>query len=416
MVERQHALRDQFLAVRAATQRLCAPLVPSDFEAQSMTACSPTKWHLAHTSWFFETFVLRRFERGYTPRYEDYAYLFNSYYVTVGERQARSERGLLTRPTLPQVQSYVAETTERVLQLLSREANSDMLDWIELGCHHEQQHQELILTDILHLFSRSRLEPVYAPEQHPERGGTEKPPAQWLDVPEGVYEVGHGSAGFSFDNEGPRHKVYLPAHRLATRLATNGEFIEFIEDGGYQRPELWLDEGYRVVCEQQWRMPLYWRREDGGYSQFSLRGRQPVELDAPVCHVSYLEADAFVRWAGARLPTEAEWEVAAATKPVRGNFVDSGLLRPASACVGGDPEQWFGDVWEWTRSSYGPYPGYRAPAGALGEYNGKFMCGQFVLRGGSCASPQSHLRATYRNFFHPADRWQFSGVRLAEDR
>lgn len=416
MVERQRTVRERFLAVRAATQRLCAPLVPSDFEAQSMTACSPTKWHLAHTSWFFETFVLSRFAREYAPRDPRYGYLFNSYYVTIGERQQRSERGLLTRPTLPEVQSYVAQVTERVQQLMSLEPSPDLLDWIELGCHHEQQHQELILTDILHLFSRNRLEPAYVPEASEIQRIETKPRSDWFEVPEGLYEVGHAAAGFAFDNEQPRHKVYLPAYRLATRLVTNGEFIEFIEDGGYQRPDLWLDAGYHAVCAERWTMPLYWRREDGGYTQFSLRGRRPLDRHEPVCHISYFEADAFARWAGARLPTEQEWEVAAEGRDVRGNFVETGRLRPARPLGNGALEQLFGDVWEWTRSGYQAYPGYRVPAGALGEYNGKFMCGQFVLRGGSCASPQSHIRATYRNFFHPADRWQFSGLRLAEDQ
>jgi ergothioneine biosynthesis protein EgtB len=407
-------LASRYRAVRAATEALAAPLSPEDCTAQSMPDASPVKWHLAHTSWFFETFVLEAAVAGYRPLEPAYRVLFNSYYHSVGEQHFRPERGLLTRPGLAAVQAYRRHVDGRCLDLLQRGDLSPAQEAVlELGLHHEQQHQELILTDVKHLLSRSPLQPAYR-ERPADRGGAAAALA-WHAHPAGLREIGHGGPGFAFDNEGPRHRVFVHAFALASRAVTNGEYLAFMADRGYERPELWLSDGFAAVQREGWRAPLYWTQRGGGWQRFTLAGPRPVAPDEPVTHVSAYEADAFARWAGARLPTEAEWEVAAAGAPVAGNLAESERFEPAPAPAGPGPAQLFGDVWEWTSSAYAAYPGYRPPPGALGEYNGKFMANQLVLRGGSCATPASHIRASYRNFFPPYARWQWSGIRLARD-
>ena len=413
--EEPAALLHRYLEVRRFTETLCAPLVPEDCVIQSMPDASPTKWHLAHTSWFFETFVLSAARSGYASPFPRYDYLFNSYYNSVGDRHCRNRRGLLSRPTVEETHAYRAYVDEEMAALLDRGLSTDLEPVAVVGLHHEQQHQELILTDLKHVFSMNPLRPVYV-ERKDGDGERATPPLRWRGFEEGVRWIGHQGRGFAFDNEGPRHREFLHAFELADRPVTNGEYLAFMEDGGYRRPEFWLSAGWQAVQEQGWRAPLYWEERDGEWWSMTLSGMRKVEEAEPVCHVSYFEADAYSRWAGARLPTEAEWEVAAAAEPVTGLFAESGRCHPAPAPS--EPHwmnQLFGDVWEWTRSPYAPYPGYAAVPGALGEYNGKFMCNQFVLRGGSCATPQSHIRATYRNFFPPDARWQFSGFRLAKD-
>jgi ergothioneine biosynthesis protein EgtB len=383
-----------------------------------MDDASPAKWHLAHTTWFFETFLLEDALPGYRPFDPAYRVLFNSYYHSVGEQYPRPRRGLLSRPTLEQVLEYRSYVDKRVLGLMEAPGGlSDPLaEVVELGLHHEQQHQELILTDVKHLLSCNPLRPAYqeAPPPTPVRVS----PVGWHRYEGGLCWIGSDGPGFSFDNEGPRHRVFLEAFELASRPVTNGEFLAFMEDGGYERPDHWLSDGWAAVQKHGWRAPFYWEQRDGGWWLMTLSGLREVHAEEPVCHVSLYEADAFARWAGARLPSEAEWELAAAEAPIEGGFADDGLLHPAPAHASGrtnGPVQLFGDVWEWTQSPYGPYPGYRPPPGAFGEYNGKFMSNQLVLRGGSCATPRSHIRATYRNFFFPDTRWQFSGLRLARD-
>jgi ergothioneine biosynthesis protein EgtB len=394
-------LRARYAGVRAQTEALAAPLSPEDCALQSMPDASPVKWHLGHTTWFFETFILERALRDFTPYRTEFRTLFNSYYVGVGPRHPRPERGLLSRPSLGEVRAYRASVDERMQKVLS--SGNRFSELIELGLHHEQQHQELILTDLKHLLSRNPLMPQYSALVAAEGAGV--PPMRWTRFPEGIRQIGHDGDGFAFDNELPRHRVYLRPFEVADRLVTNGEYRAFMEDGGYQRPELWLSEGWDVCRAQGWTAPLYW----GDDGQFTLQGLRAIEPEEPVTHVSYYEAEAYARWAGARLPGEAEWEVAAEGAPRSGNFVESGRLHPAPG-VG-----MFGDAWAWTTSTYGPYPGFRAAPGAVGEYNGKFMVNQYVLRGGSCATPASHIRASYRNFFPAATRWQFSGLRLARD-
>jgi ergothioneine biosynthesis protein EgtB len=404
---------ERLLAVRCRTVELCRPLDAEDCVVQSAPETSPAKWHLAHTTWFFETFVLQPFGQGYRIFHPQFGHLFNSYYESVGTFHPRLERGLVTRPSLAAVLEY-REHVDRALRAVTADPavsrRADLTERLQLGMHHEQQHQELLLTDIKHLFSRNPLRPAYrAPLPGSDAVAR---PAEWLAFPGGIYEIGQAGDGFCFDNETPRHRRFLEAFRIASRPVTNGEFLEFMQAGGYAQPTLWLSDGWRTVKERGWTAPLYWERHDERWWQMTLAGLRPVDPAEPVCHVSYYEADAYARWAGKRLPEEAEWEAAAARFPVAGNFADSGRLHPAPC---GEEPRFFGDVWEWTRSAYGPYPGYAPTAGALGEYNGKFMVSQLVLRGASCATPQSHARATYRNFFYPADRWQFKGLRLACD-
>ena len=381
-----------------------------------MPDVSPTKWHLAHTSWFFETFVLTPHKEGFSAYHPDFSFLFNSYYVLAGERFFRPKRGLLSRPTVEEVYRYRAYVDEHMNALLEGAEETLMekiAPLVEIGMHHEQQHQELILTDLKHVFSVNPLFPVYA--DAPPRATTDVGPMAWVPFEEGLYEIGHDGKGFAYDNEGPRHRHFLEAFALSDRLVTNREYLMFMEDGGYERPELWLSLGAAAVEANGWRAPLYWHERDGEWLQFTLSGLRPVDPDEPVCHVSYFEADAYARWAGARLPTEQEWEVAARGLPRTGNFVERGHYHTMPAAEGKGLRQMYGDVWEWTGSAYSPYPGYAPPPGALGEYNGKFMCNQYVLRGGSCATSQSHIRPTYRNFFPPEARWQFMGIRLARD-
>jgi ergothioneine biosynthesis protein EgtB len=403
--------------VRHATCALAAPLSAEDCAIQSMPDASPVKWHLAHTTWFFETFVLEPHCRGYRVFEPAYRVLFNSYYNAVGDKHPRPERGMLSRPGLEEVLAYRRYVDKAMLGLLAQEhPAAQVASLIELGLHHEQQHQELILTDVKHLLSRNPLKPAYR-KQWPLTPILPREP-RWIAFEGGVHRIGHSGPGFCFDNETPAHRVWLNAFQICSQPVTNGDFIDFMHDGGYQRPELWLAAGWDCVTACGWRAPQYWESRDGQWHSFTLHGLVPVDPHTPACHLSFFEAEAFARWSNARLPTEAEWEIAACRAVRDGNFLESGALHPLAlreAPPQGMLAQAFGDVWEWTRSDYGPYPGFRLPAGAVGEYNGKFMSGQYVLRGGSCVTPSSHIRATYRNFFPPAARWQFSGVRLARD-
>jgi ergothioneine biosynthesis protein EgtB len=414
--QRDHAaLATIFQQARVRTEELCQPLQIEDYQVQSMPDASPAKWHLAHTTWFFETFVLTKYARAYRPLDPAYAYLFNSYYNAVGERWPRSSRGLLSRPTVNEVYAYRRAVDQRVLDLLAAatQAGQALAATVLLGIHHEQQHQELLLTDIKHAFGSNPLRPAYR-EPSPSGKRIAARPLSWSVHPAGVHWLGHSGDGFAFDNESPRHRVFVESFQLASRLVTTGEYLSFMEDGGYERPELWLADGWNARAAHGWQAPLYWERQGARWWLTTLRGVCPLTLDEPVCHVSYYEADSYARWAGARLPTEAEWHMAAQAHEVNGNFVENGHLHPVAA--GRESEcQLFGDAWEWTASPYTAYPGYRPDPGALGEYNGKFMCNQMVLKGGSCASPQSHIRASYRNFFPPDARWQFTGLRLARD-
>jgi len=473
-VEGAAGLAERYLGVRRFTERLTSGLAPEDMVVQSMTDVSPTKWHLAHTSWFFEQFVLLPHLRGYTPYNPTYLYLFNSYYYQAGERHCRDKRGFISRPTVAEVIRYRRQVDLATLDLLAgldEELYQTVEPLITLGLHHEQQHQELLLTDIKHVFSVNPLRPAY--REVPDGGSGERsgevPTLNWVEFAGGVREIGHGGVGFAYDNEGPRHLQYVAPFEIADRLVTNGEYLEFMEDGGYRRPELWLSLGWAEVERHGWTAPFYWERSDDGWVVFTLAGPRPLDPAEPVCHLTYFEADAYARWAGARLPTEAEWEVAASSLPIEGNFVESGRFHPAplagtttsprpassdtpihlggvAALGAAEPaallslggvgqvlpdggtvqrdaspvepvrlKQFYGDVWEWTASPYVPYPGFRPAPGALGEYNGKFMCNQYVLRGGSCATSRSHIRPTYRNFFPPDASWQFTGVRLARD-
>lgn len=405
-------LTASYRTVRAATEALAAPLAPEDQTPQSMPDASPVKWHRAHTTWFFETFVLEKAAPGYVVFDPAYRVLFNSYYNSVGEQYERANRGLITRPGVAEVGGYRAHVDDTILRLLEAGSLSpESLSVIELGLHHEQQHQELIVTDLKHLLGHNPLHPVYREGARSPAGA---PALKWHTMDRGLYEIGHEGDTFHYDNEGPRHRVHVEAFELATRPVTCGEWLEFIESDGYARPELWLSDGWSQVQTHGWRAPLYWVQLENVWHHYTLAGLQRVALDEPVTHISAYEADAYASFAAARLPTEAEWEVIAAEQKVAGNFAESGRLHPTAAS-GDGMCQAFGDVWEWTRSAYSPYPGFVAAAGALGEYNGKFMANQLVLRGGSCATAQSHMRASYRNFFYPDARWQFSGVRLARD-
>jgi ergothioneine biosynthesis protein EgtB len=412
-------LGQRYRRVRRFSDKLCETLEPEDYVIQTMPEASPTKWHLAHTSWFFETFVLKQFFPDYHSLHPQYGFLFNSYYNAVGPFYSRPHRGLLSRPTVKEVSHYRSDIDLFVSELIES-ADEQLLAKLEpiltLGLHHEQQHQELMLTDIKNVFWQNPLRPAFRKRAAIETSPV--PPIEWLQFEEGLHWVGHQGPEFSFDNEGPRHRVFVPSFGLASRLVTNADFLAFVEDDGYRRPELWLSLGWNVVNERGWNSPLYWEKRDGTWFTMTLAGMTKLIPEEPVCHVSLFEADAYARWSGARLPTEEEWEIASSGLPFKGNFVESDLFHVAPLASHGPvdkPAQMFGDVWEWTRSSYSPYPGYSASAGALGEYNGKFMCNQYVLRGGSCATSQSHIRLTYRNFFPPDARWQFMGIRLAKD-
>jgi ergothioneine biosynthesis protein EgtB len=406
---------------------ICEGLTVEDQMVQSMPDASPTKWHLAHTTWFFETFVLKPNLTGYRLFHKDFTFLFNSYYKQLGSHPNRAFRGLFSRPSFEEVHAYREYVDRHLCQMMEDEISANLAELIVLGLNHEQQHQELIITDVKHGLWSNPLRPAWHSGLPSQDAAV--PELRWHDFEEGLYTVGapckpssglcDGADDFYFDNETPRHQVFLNRSSLASRLVTNAEYLEFIRDGGYVRPELWLSEGWDTVNAQRWDAPLYWEERGGGWQTFTVSGIQPVAMNEPVCHVSYYEADAFARWAGARLPLESEWEVVAAQQQISGNLLECGRFHPRSAGNeftddGSDLHQLFGDVWEWTASPYTAYPGFTPAAGALGEYNGKFMCNQFVLRGGSCATPQSHIRATYRNFFPPHARWQFMGIRLAK--
>jgi ergothioneine biosynthesis protein EgtB len=409
------AARCKFETIRCESEELASRLTPEDQSIQSMPDVSPTKWHLAHTTWFFETFILTRFDPDYRVFDPMFHYLFNSYYEAEGPRHPRPQRGLLSRPSCADVAAYREHVEAAMAKLIdgaSDEVWPEIAPLIELGCHHEQQHQELILMDIKHVFSINPLLPAYQPPRR--RAAANMTPLDWVEFPGGLAEIGHDGPDFAFDNETPRHRVWLEPFRLATRLVTCGEFAEFIAAGGYREPEYWLSEGWATVQQQGWEAPLYWRVEDG-WRIFTLSGEKRLDLAEPVVHVSFYEADAYAKWAGKRLPTEAEWEVAAASVTQAGNLGDSRCHHPMPDTGGEGLRQMIGDVWEWTRSPYTPYPRFRAVSGAIGEYNGKFMSNQMVLRGGAAVTPADHIRSTYRNFFPPTARWAFSGLRLAED-
>jgi ergothioneine biosynthesis protein EgtB len=378
---------EHFLAVRRLTEQLAAPLSAEDQTVQSMPDASPTKWHLAHTTWFFETFVLRPHARDYRVFDPTYEYLFNSYYEAVGPRHPRPQRGMITRPGVDEILAYRRHVSEAMTGLLAGGDNR-IAPLVELGLHHEQQHQELLLMDAKHLLAQNPLRPAYQTMTAPKAKAR---PLTWREFEGGLVEIGHDGAGFAFDNEGPRHRVWLEPFALAARPANCGEYLAFMEDGGYRRPEFWLSAGWDSVCQRGWQAPLYWERDGAGWQVFTLSGMTAIDLNQPVCHVSAYEAAAYAKWAGKRLPREQEWETGA------GAVED------------------IGQVWEWTASPYVAYPGYREPAGAIGEYNGKFMANQMVLRGGCAATPAGHMRTTYRNFFPPDARWMFGGLRLAED-
>lgn len=401
----------RYLRSRASTLALCQHLQPEDFVVQSMPDVSPTKWHLAHITWFFEHFLLKPFAPGYESFNDAYDYLFNSYYYSVGDMHRRPDRGLLTRPSVKDIIAYRIYVDEAMYALIEQRGDdAEVRQRVELGINHEQQHQELLLTDIKHVFSRNPLLPSVNPQ-------LERPPVRdsqkhvFIPGTAGISEIGATSDSFSFDNELPRHRVLLAEHAIGSRLITNGEYREFILDEGYRNSGLWLSDGWSVVNEHGWDRPLYWNEDLD--SEFTLGGVRELDVHAPVTHVSYYEADAFARWAGARLPTEQEWELAAAAHDVDGNLAESGFWQPAAAAPG--ERQFFGDTWEWTMSSYSAYPGFKSLAGSLGEYNGKFMCNQMTVRGGSCVTSAEHIRPTYRSFFYPGARWQFLGIRLARD-
>lgn len=415
--QKAETLSRQYTAVRQQTELLAVPLTAEDQMVQSCSEASPAKWHQAHTTWFFETFILTPHLANYRVLDQRFRDLFNSYYNAVGPQPEKALRNTFSRPSLEDVHKYRQHVDQCMQELLSASTVSEeVLQLAELGLNHEQQHQELLVTDIKHAFWSNPLRPAYQPATEPNPPGSaaqQKP----NKVPEGLVEIGADGIGFHFDNEAPRHKVFVPAFRFATRPATCGEYLAFMDDRGYERPELWLSDGWQAVQTHRWSAPLYWEKSGGEWYQFTCSGMRKVNEAEPVCHVSLYEADAFARWAGARLPTEFEWEVVAAELPVEGNLLERANFHPSAAPIAKseEPVQMFGDVWEWTASAYLPYPGFKPAAGAIGEYNGKFMSGQMVLRGGSCVTPGSHIRATYRNFFQPATRWQFSGVRLADD-
>lgn len=414
-------LQERYQAVRHFSEQLCKPLQTDDYQIQSCLETSPPKWHLAHVSWFFETFLLRKQLADYRVFHPQFEVLFNSYYETVGEFHPRPKRGLLARPTVEEVYAYrhaIDDAMQQLFAQLEQQPNPELAFFIELGLNHEQQHQELLLMDIKHNFSGNPLKPAYRSDLKQASSNTPTAHLQWFEQEAGIYEVGHDSAaGFAYDNESPRHKQYLHDFQLANRLVTNAEYLAFMADGAYQRPELWLAEGWHHIHHKQKQQPLYWQKDGEQWLEFTLGGLRPLQFDQPVCHINYYEADAFARWSGKRLPTEFELEVVQAQQPLHGNFVDHDYLHPQATQTHSSSQQaqWFGDLWTWTSTAYHAYHGFKPLAGAAGEYNGKFMCKQMVLRGGSCVTSQNHMRVSYRNFFYPHDRWQFSGIRLAAD-
>ncbi len=421
MTDERAGLLAQYRSTRNRTEALASPLSAEDQTVQSMPDTSPTKWHRAHTTWFFETFLLGEYVPDYRPVHPDYAFLFNSYYEQAGPRHARPNRGMITRPGIAEVASYRAEVDRRIGRLIETAPAAQWPDIearITLGLHHEMQHQELLVMDAKHALSRNPTGPAYSPAPPAPDGNAV--PESWAAFDGGLVEIGHRGNGFAYDNEGPHHQVYLRPYRLASRPTTCGAWLEFMADDGYGRPELWLSEGWATVQAEEWQAPLYWREaESGGWERFTLHGRQPVDPRAPVSHVSYFEADAFARWTGFRLPSEMEWEVAVNGAPVAGQFLDGGVAEPqpafADAPDASGLHQAWGTVWEWTQSPYSAYPGFRTPPGALGEYNGKFMVNQMVSRGGCAWTAAAQMRPTYRNFFPPSTRWHCSGLRLAQD-
>ncbi len=408
-------LLDRYHAIRQQSVDLCAPLATEDYQVQPMDDASPPKWHLAHITWFFETFILKDQIKNYEPYDARFEVLFNSYYNGVGQPYPRVKRGHLSRPTIEEIVDYRRAVDSMMAELLSTELSEVIRFKVELGLNHEQQHQELLLTDIKYNLGNNPLKPKYLDVARLD--ATPASLVKWHEFSGGLIEIGaRNNSWFVFDNETPRHKVFLEPFKLATRAVSNGEYLAFMEDDGYKRHELWLSDGWTHLSslKKRWDSPLYWRRDGNAWLEYNLTGEREVDPQAPLCHVSGYEADAFARWAGARLPSEMEWEAAVATLPLSGNFLESKYYQPTVQC-GKGLVGFFGDVWEWTSTGYGPYPGFKPFAGALGEYNGKFMANQLVLRGGSCATPSSHIRPTYRNFFYPKDRWQFSGLRLAQD-
>lgn len=413
---RDQAIR-QYQNVRQLSEQLCEPLEIEDYVLQTTAEASPTKWHLAHVSWFFETFILSEFKPHYQAFHARYRYLFNSYYEQVsGGIYPRPQRGLLSRPTVAEVFRYRAWVDEHMQALLNMASEAHWAEIVRrllIGINHEQQHQELLLTDIKYNLGFNPLRPAYR-DDLPTSALSSPVPLQWLEFAGGLQDIGFAGEGFAYDNESPRHQQFLYPYRLASRLVSNAEYLEFMQDGGYQNPALWLADGWKIVRDNGWQAPLYWEQQDNEWWLYTLGGLRPFNPAEPVCHISYYEADAFATWAGKRLPTEAEWEMAASQPVICGNLREQGRLHPAPAQDAAGLQQMYGDLWEWTQSAYQPYPGYRAVAGALGEYNGKFMCNQQVMRGGSCVTPADHLRVTYRNFFYAHERWQFKGLRLAE--
>ncbi len=407
-------LTARYKQVRQFTEKLCEPLQTEDYQIQSIIQTSPPKWHLAHVSWLFEAFVLPKFKPGYQVYDPQFDFLFNSYYYTHGQMYPRSQRGMLARPTVNEVYRYREYVDEQMYQLIE---NIDQAQWqdlafyVILGLNHEEQHQELMLMDIKHNFSINPLKPAYRNDLVDEKVTT-IPQLQWIGRAGGIYQIGSHQNDFFYDNETPSHDILLQEHRLADRLITNEEYLHFMEDGGYRNPALWLSDGWALIQREGWTHPLYWSANDDGWNEYTLGGMRTLNPHQPVCHLSFYEADAYARWAGKRLPLESELECMLAELPVSGNFCDSDLLHPAPAKHGG---QWYGDLWAWTQSPYTAYPGFKPLAGSIGEYNGKFMSNQMVLKGGSCATPPGHTRASYRNFFYPEERWAFTGLRLADD-
>ncbi len=415
----RNVMLNRFKKVRSFTEELTDPLETEDFVIQIATHGSPAKWHLAHSSWFFEAFLLEKAVKGFESMHPKYSYLFNSYYLQTGDPHCRDKRGNLSRPTVKEIFGYRAYVNEQVEAFVQNASDEEWSEWapvVEIGIQHEQQHQELLITDLKMMLAQNPLHPAYRDKRtRPVSATTE--PLNWISFDEGVHEIGHPGDGFGYDNEFPRHKTYIHPFSLANRLVTNGEFIEFMGSGAYTDPQYWLDEGFALITEENWRAPKYWKLVDGEWHHFTLNGLEAVDPNEPVTHVSYFEADAYARWKGCRLPTEQEWELLAAeTEELNGNFVDAGFLHPVAERYRNDGlSQMFGEVWQWTSSAYAAYPGYKPFPGKLGEYNGKFMCNQYVLRGGSCATSKNHFRKTYRNFFHTKYRWQFTGIRLAKD-